>query len=95
MFRGASLFLCLNWVVVVVWLVSTFEATDATVVVLVCLCLFPLFLLSLTLSPDFLSPHFVSTPFFLALKTQLPELTIYVLLFSSSYLSFTLLSPLP
>ncbi|GJJ73400.1 hypothetical protein EMPS_05758 [Entomortierella parvispora] len=34
MFRGASLLLCVNWVVVVIWLVSTFEATDATVVVL-------------------------------------------------------------
>ncbi|KAF9584886.1 E3 ubiquitin-protein ligase rnf13 [Lunasporangiospora selenospora] len=34
MFRGASFILFLNWVCIVVWLVSTFEATDATIVVL-------------------------------------------------------------
>ncbi|KAG0205919.1 hypothetical protein BGX28_002561 [Mortierella sp. GBA30] len=34
MFRGASFLLFLNWVCIVVWLISSFESTDATIVVL-------------------------------------------------------------
>lgn len=61
MFRGASLFLCLNWVAVVVWLVSTFDATDATVVVLVCLAVSS-FLSSLSLSISLAWFHFCTVP---------------------------------
>ncbi|KAF9390202.1 hypothetical protein CPB97_009769 [Podila verticillata] len=34
MFRGASFLLFLNWLCIVIWLISSFEATDATIVVL-------------------------------------------------------------
>ncbi|KAF9954821.1 E3 ubiquitin-protein ligase rnf13 [Mortierella alpina] len=34
MFRGASFLLFLNWICIVVWLISSFESTDATIVVL-------------------------------------------------------------